>query len=403
MLYAEPTLRTSHMNMKYLVTNFAYGTGPYLRTTELVIAFNNELERRGQARIPVIVPWVYGEKQKAIMLEEFSAHIAAHPGEILLDATLGAILKEIFYSGKEKYEETLRAWVSTVGDVSKRAHDHLSGSFEVENFAGEKQRVNGTDIVLEINRSPRLRYDVAPSYSTTFGYIAEILENTLALPQGVVDVDPWLLKQGVAVADSIEGKQDMNLMAYPATFSWKAGHAPRYDGEVLVPPITDLPRPHTDAMEEGLFVTITGIEGLERLYGEARELGLKLYSNDTAAVEGSTKALPHVIPNPAIKLQFARAGWGSIWLSMFCGTPLVLPAFDPTDDPEIYFNNAAVEGLGIGTIYNGQPLQEILEHGAAVRTASAKVRDVIMKAWGTLNGNEVCARLMADRFLKASS
>lgn len=385
--------------MRYIVTNFAYGTGPYLRITELAIAFNDELERRGHVRIPVIVPWVYGEKQKAIMLEEFGAHIETHPGEILLDAALGAILKEVFYTGKQKYEETLRAWVATVDDVSKRAHEHLSGTFDVVSFSGETQTIDGKDIVLELNRSPRLRYDVAPSYSTTFGYIAEILEETLRAPSGTFDVDPELLKQGVQVADSIEGKQDINLMAYPATFSWKEGHVPRYAGEILVPPITDLPRPNTDVMDEGLFVTITGIEGLERLYSEARDLGLKLYSNDTAAVEGSTKALPHVIPNPAIKLQFARAGWGSIWLSMFCSTPLVIPKFDITDDPEIYWNNLAIEGLGIGTIYHGQPLQEILTKSNAVRAASTRVRDDVMARWGTLNGNQVCARLFADRFL----
>ncbi len=384
---------------RYIVTNFAYGTGPYLRTTELVIAFNNELENRGEARIPVIVPWVYGDKQKAIMLEEFGDHIASHPDEILLDAELGAILKEVFYSGKDKYEETLRAWISSVGDVSRRAHAHLSGTFEAETFTGEKRTIDGKDIILEINRSPRLRYDVAPSYSTTFGYIAEILEKALELPTGTFDVDPELMKQGVAVADSIEGKQDLNLMAYPATFSWEDGYQSRYKGEILVPPITDLPREHSESMNEGLYVTITGIEGLERLYAEARGLGLKLYSNDTKAVEGAEKALPHVIPNPAIALQFARAGWGSIWLSMFCGTPLVIPKFDPTDDPEIYFNNEAVKGLGIGTIYEDQSLEAILKEGAAVRAASKKVCDDIIARWGTLNGNEVCAKLMADRFL----
>ncbi|MBX9907073.1 hypothetical protein K2X96_04235, partial [Patescibacteria group bacterium] len=149
----------------------------------------------------------------------------------------------------------------------------------------------------------------------------------------------------------------------------------------------------------GIFVTITGIEGLERLYAEARALGLKLYSNDTDAVAGSVKALPHVIPNPAIAAQFARAGWGSIWLSMFCGTPLVVPQFDATDDPEIYFNNLAVEGLGIGIVYKGQPLADIIREGAAMRAQSEKISADILGLWGTLNGNDVCARLFADSFL----
>lgn len=380
--------------MKYLVTNFAYGTGPYLRTTELAIAFNDELERRGKARMPVIVPWVYGEKQKRIMLEEF----AGHADEILLDAELGRILKQVFYTGEKKYEETLAAWVGNAERVSQEAREHLSGSFAVASLNGEELMVNGRDIVLELNRSPRVRYDVAPAYSTTFGYIAEILERARGVGREVIDVDSALLAKGVGLADSIEGRQEMNAMACPATFSWSAGCKPRYAGEVLVPPITDLPKPSTEEMAEGLFVTITGIEGLERLYKEARELGLKLYSNDPQSVEGAEKQLPHVVPNKAIKLQFARAGWGSIWLSMFCGTPLVVPAYDPTDDPEIYFNNLAVEGLGIGTVYRGQSLADILARSEAVRAASKKACNDVKARWGTLSGNEVCAALFADRF-----
>lgn len=387
--------------MKYIVTNFAYGTGPYLRTTELAIAFNNELEKRGKARMPVIVPWVYGEKQVRIMREEFGAHIDVHPDELLLDATLGALLKSIFYTGNAAYEESLRFWLLHAEQVSAEAHTHLSGVISIETFAGEKRALSGADIALEINRSPRIRYAVAPSYSTTFGYIADILEQAQIAGNEVIAVDRSLLQQGVLLADSIEGSQVLNCMAYPATFSWNSAssYIPRYAGEILVPPITNLPRPHNEVMEKGIFVTITGIEGLERLYAEARALGLKLYSNDIDAVLGSTKALPHVIPNPAIKLQFARAGWGSIWLSMFCGTPLVVPSFDPTDDPEIYFNNRAVEGLDIGAVYTGQPLEELLAEGKRMRAASKNICEDIMTRWGTLKGNEVCARLFADRFL----
>jgi hypothetical protein len=388
------------MAERYIVTNFAYGTGPYVRTAELAIAFNNELEKRGHARMSVIVPLVYGEKQKRIMLEEFGAHIAAHPDEILLDHELGTLLKSVFYTGERSYEETLRTWISSAEHVSNKAHAHLSGIFEVETFGGERRKVDGRDIVLEINRSPRITYNVAPSYSTTFGYIAEILEKSLSLGRDTIAVDPELFRQGIVLADSIEGTQTLNMMAYPATFSWnQEGYVPRYQGEVLVPPITNLPVPHTESMEEGIFVTITGIEGLERLYAEARALGLKLYSNDTDAVAESVKALPHVIPNPAIAAQFARAGWGSIWLSMFCGTPLVIPQFDPTDDPEIYFNNLAVEGLGIGVVYEGQPLADIIREGTQMRARSEKISADILARWGTLNGNEVCARLFADRFL----
>jgi len=385
---------------KFIVTNFAYGTGPYLRTTELTIALNEELERRGQERLGVVIPWVYGEKQRRIMLEEFAEHDKSYPGELLLDADLGSILKEIFY-GDNTYEEALAKWIEGHDSVSERIRSHLSGSIEVETLDGEKMEVSGSDIVLELNRSPRVLYGVAPTYSTTFGHIAEILEAVEHVGTDKVSVDRELARAGASLADKIERAQGVHAIAYPATFSGEEGYKPRYSNTHLVPPITSLP--HGDIggdMDDGIFVTITGIPGLERLYAEARELGLKLYSNDTEAVQGSEKHLPHVIPNKAILFQFARSGWGSVWLSMFSGTPIVVPDFDPKDDPEIYFNNLMVEKLGIGIIYRGQPLSEILAAREKIQANCVAMRKSIMERWGVLEGNSVCAKLFAEHFLQ---
>src|SRR3989344_6147702 len=129
------------------VTNFAYGTGPYLRTTELVIAFNDVLEARGKKRIPFVIPLVYGEKQKRVMREEFGAHAEQHPEEFLLDERFGAILKSIFY-GDSTYEDALKKWTEHIEGVSSEARNHLKSTFEVETLDGVKKKINGKDIVI---------------------------------------------------------------------------------------------------------------------------------------------------------------------------------------------------------------------------------------------------------------
>ena len=383
----------------YLVTNFAYGTGPYLRTTDLAIAVNNELERNSRPRLHVIIPWVYGEKQKRVMLEEFSAHEAAHPGELLLDAELGAILKSIFY-GDSTYEDALRTWIASVREASQKAHAHLTGTFTVETLGGEKREVDGKGILFELNRSPRLRYDVAPSYFTSFAYIAEILEASQKEPAGKIAVEPALLQAGIEAANWVEKNHVHHYISYPGTFSYSPNYRSRYDGEVLVPPIGPVSKPNNDSIKPGIYVTITGIPGLERLYEDARRLGIKLYSNDTASVSGSVRALPHVIPNRNILFQFARSGWSSVWLSMIVGTPLVVPDFDPKDDPEIYFNNRAVEALGIAVVYRGEPLKKILEQRERVRKASAQLVTSINERWGTLDGTGYVAKRIVEDFTK---
>lgn len=380
---------------RYIVTNFAYGTGPYLRTTELVSALNDELARRGFPRLPAIIPLVYGERQRAVMTEEFATYDRAHPGELLFDQKLGHLLGSVFYANST-YEESLKKWVATADEVSKKIRAHLSREIEVETLSGEKRTVDARRIVCEINRSSRIRFGVAPAFGTTFGYVADILEGALRVGRSVVDVDPELLKKGATLADAVEGAEELHCMAYPATFSWSPDFKDRYGG-VLVPPITSIPKPSVEDLAPGLFVTITGIPGLERLYTEARALGLRLYSNLPESVPGSTKALPHVVANPAIKLQFARSGWGSVWHGMLSDTPIVVPAYDPRDDPEIYFNNRAIEALGIGIVYRGQPLSDVLAQTSAVRKNCAKMRAVILERWGTLSGNEMCAKLIANK------
>ena len=385
--------------MKYIVTNFAYGTGPYLRTTELALAVNDRLESLGHERLGIIVPWVYGEKQKKIMLEEFSDFEIKHPGEILLDPKLGQLLKSIFY-GDNSYEEALSLWVNNYESISDQAHKHFSGDIEVEDLKGDKQIVSGGDIIMEINRAPRIAYNIAPSYYTTFGHISEILKNILSVPQNIIDVDRELVKQAIPIAQKLEQNNKMHFVAEPGTFSYVADRLPLYPTEHSAPPIARPPHPNNDEIKEGIFVTITGIPGLERLYGEAEKLGLKLYSNDTQAVPGSEKLLPHVIPNPKIKLQFARSGWGSVWISQLSETPFVTPDFDAKDDPEIYFNNLCIEKLGLGIIYRGQSLAEIMAEAEKLRPKIQKINQGLMAKFGTYDGNEFCAKFIVNDFLR---
>ena len=62
-----------------------------------------------------------------------------------------------------------------------------------------------------------------------------------------------------------------------------------------------------------------------------------------------------------------------------------------------------IEKLGIGIVYRGQPLQEILDQREKVQKKSAIVQKKIIDRWGTLDGNAVCAKLFVDHFLKTHS
>lgn len=384
--------------MKFIVTNFAYGTGPYLRTTELALAVNNEMEKRGHARFGIIVPLVYGEKQKRIMLEEFDEVNKKYSGEIWLCPKLGQILNRIFY-GNNTYEQALKLWVDNFEELNTEVEKLFSGKIELENLDREKRVANGSDIVMELSRAGRVKYGIKSSYGVTFGHVSEILKNTSDVLEKEIAVDRNLVKEAVKIAEKVESQYKFSCLAYPGTFSFLTNREPA-GREIFVPPTINPPRPNNDPIQDGIFVTITGIPGLERLYKEANELGLKLYSNDPSAVPGGEKLLPSVIPNPKIKLQFARSGWGSIWLSQLAGTPFVCPEFDPLDDPEIYFNNICIEKLGLGIVYRGQSLSDILKEAEKLRPKIQKINQELLDKFGTYNGNEYSAKIIVDDFLK---
>ena len=385
------------LSMKYIVTNFVYGTGPYLRTTELALAINGEMEKRERPRFGIIIPWVYGEKQKRIMLEEFGEINRKFPGEIWLCAELGKILNRIFYDNNT-YEQALGLWIDNFEKLSGEVSKLLAGQIEVESLDGQKQVINGSDIELELSRAGRIKYGIEASYSVTFGNVSEILKNTLDVSEKEIAVDRNLVKEAIKIAEDVESRYKFTCLAYPGTFSFLENREP-VGNKISIPPTIYLPKPNSDPIQEGIFITITGIPGLERLYKEAKDLGLKLYSNDPSTIPGSEKLLPRIIPNPRIKLQFARSGWGSIWLSQLSGTPFVCPEFDPLDDPEIYFNNKCVEKLGLGIVYRGQPLSEILVEAEKLRPKIKKINQDLLDKFGTYNGNEYAAKIIIDDFL----
>ena len=382
---------------KFIVTNFAYGTGPYLRTTELALAINEELELQRQNRFGIIVPWVYGEKQKRIMLEEFSAVNQKYPSEILLCARLGGILKTIFY-GDNTYQQALEIWADKFAEVNSAATNLLKAEIEVEDLDGNKKVVSGGDIVMELSRSGRVKYGLPVCFGVSFGHISEILKNTLGVSQKEIAVDRELVKRVIPLAEEIESQYRFIGLAHPGTFSYLANRWP-YPKEVLIPPTIYPPVPNSNDIVAGIYVTITGIPGLERLYKEAEQLGLKIYSNDPKTVPGSEKLLPHVVSNPKIIFQFARSGWGSVWLSQLSGTPFVAPDFDPKDDPEIYFNNLCVEKLGLGIVYRGQGLAELIDQAEGLKPALKTFNQKLLDQFGTLDGNRYAAKLIVEKLL----
>ncbi len=384
---------------KYIILNFTHGNGPFLRTMELALAINNLFEKRGLKRFGIIVPWVYKTRQKTILQENFKKNIKKHPGEILLDERLGECLGSVFY-GEKTYEESLKSLLKNHESINNKIKSYLSGGLITEDFSGNKVLIDKNNIAMEINRCPVVSFGMTPSYYTSFAFMSEIFERSLG--ESAINIDKEILKKLIPYYSELERKQTICFIAEPATFTYLGERPKRYDKEIYTPPSTNQSLNHRYFfVRSGAYVTVTGITGInKRLFKELNNVGLKVYTNKPGSVQFSKKARPTIVFHKNILLHFARVGWGSAWLSQLTGTPLVALPYDPKDDPEVYFNNICIEKIGLGKVYTGQPIEELLKFRDDYRERVKSINNKLLDKYGTLNGVEYTAEKIVDHFTK---
>ena len=380
---------------KYILLNFAYGYGPFLRTTELALSINDELEKIGYERMGIIVPLAYGEKQKSVMLDAFGDIIRKNSDEIFFDKTLGTLLKSIFY-GEKKYKESLIYYLKNYEALKQKISGYINHP-TIHNYFDKPRKIEKKDITLEVNRCPRVSFGIEPSYYASFAYVSDIVEG--AISHNLKCIDKNIADKIIPIYKSIEDRQKIHFIAEPATFSYLKPRKKKYKDETLTPPNIYQKMEITPKPEKGIYVTVTGIEHLDKIYQEAKNIGLKIYSNKPESIPGAIYATPSILNHDNILLHFARSGWGSIWLSQMTQTPFIAPQHDPYDDPEIYFNNLCIEKLGLGKVHKNQKLDVLLEFDSEYEDNVKKINDGLIKKYGTLNGVEYTAKKIVNDYI----
>lgn len=369
---------------RYLILNFSHGNGPALRTAELACVINDQRESKGLPRLGIIIPWVYRDRQISIFKENFRSYIKKYPNEFIFDKNFEEILRPIFYEW-DSYEAWLPEYLARWRDVEKNVQQYLKNGIEGVNLQGNAVRVPFSKIAAEINRYPIVRLGVRPSYYVSFGYISEILDD--AQREKEIVIKSGLLREAEAVHEEIESAQDLHCIAETATHFYKGARAPRYATEILTPPNANqkLSAPPW-FVKRGVYVSIPGAPGLERIYKNFNTKELALYTHKPTLLPGSRRASPDILRHKNVVLHFGRIGWGSLWLSEQTQTPFIAMPYDPYDDPEVYFNNKSVEASGLGRVWRGESLDELLEWTDTYKKNVEKIRAHHMQKYGTENG-----------------
>ncbi len=352
--------------MRSIVLNPSYGNSPYLRSGEIAL----EVRRLLGEDLMVVMPHIYGENQERIVREQFGADVP-----IVLDREFGEILRRVSFDGVS-YTAFLEHWLATVDVASKTARDYLRATY---------------DIVMEIGRAPFLDLDIHPAFATSWTRTSRILRRAAEEP--AITIDRALIQRAVDRMEQLEGRKDRHFVTMPGTFD--PGEEDIATPLTMRPPTCD-----REDLREGIYVTVSGIPGAASIRSMAERFPGELYASDASKLPGAIQAPPNVLAHPAITWHLARAGWGSIWLSLLAAKPLAVPPYEADEDPEIFFNIRRIQELGIGIVYMGQPLAELLAEAPRMRGRMAELRKILQERFGTLDGIGYAARKIVEDLLQ---
>ncbi|MFA5974905.1 MAG: hypothetical protein WC859_01915 [Elusimicrobiota bacterium] len=379
--------------MNYIIENISYGYGPFLRLTEIAVALNRTLSTWNRPALGIIVPWLYGEKQREIMRQAFATPENQETSRLIfLDADLGRLLNTLLFQGGP-FRDFLSGWSERTASVEAQCRKHLGGPIVLENLHGEKTAIQGPSITMELQRSPLVRFDVAPSYCVTFAHRSEILRRASIETSGTFNIPTDLLRSAQRAFDRVEDAPALHLMTHPGPF-WDDSDAPKTTAShhVDIPLTAFLPEDPFPVEQQGIYVSASGIDRLDRLYPSLSQLGMAIYSNRPDVIPGSRYAPPSALRNKKIVAHLARSGWGALWSSILAGVPLIVPPYDADDDPEIFFNNRCIERLAIGRVYRPDSLAQTLQGLGSLRQNIQALSDKLTKRFGTLDGSRLAAQ-----------
>lgn len=384
--------------MIYIFTNIGPGNGPYIRTIEMGIELIRLLKDELDEDLYILVPWVYGERQRRIIIEEFGDLLKSKPDLILLDKYLGQQFKKVLFDGRD-YNTVMLDLIKSYYGVEKKIHNYLKKKIVPETINGKKVEVKGDNIFLEVSRNPCVATNIKFSYYTSIGYFEKIIRESLKNPG--LNLNNKLLGKILLIAREIESYQHLFFQPEPNCFSYEEKYKPFKNNEIKCPPLFHPPKKNEKDIEEGFYVLVSGIPHLEKIYRFANRINMKMYSSQNIkSLINTQKERPIIIPNENIKFVLARTAWNTIWLSNLANKPLICLDYLKGDSPEIYFNTLSVRKRKLGVIYNEDiDFNALFERSKSLMPETTLYYDKIKEKYGTLDGIEYSCKIIADDFL----
>ncbi len=397
-------------NSPVILVNPAHGNEPYILGTAIAQGVSKKLAEQGLGRAKIVVPLMYGERQKRILIEENpdSANL------IHFDEEFGRILRDITFQNGDfsSHLQQINHHYDDVESMLKGRFSFDAGDFQTRNLASsETQFFSPRNVVATIDTAARVVVEAPNRYFAFPILLTELLGKARDANLGFSDSD----MQGV-ISRMLKVEAGYSQVFIPKInpLSYK------YADDLSKQPaeVNGRTRTYTPAMkreyskelgkvsEPGIYMMFSGTgsnaETTRMLTKTAQDAGLTVYTPPWVDIEGSVHVTPEVLNDVNIKAVFGRGGWGTVWQVQNLALPWIVTPYEAGDDPEIYFNNKTIEALKMGKVLTAadmtsERLTEIINNfSVGTQMINEKIKD----EFGTLDGINFISRAIADDFIQ---
>ena len=392
-----------------ILVNPAHGNEPYILGTAIAKGVSDRLAEQGLGQAKIVVPLMYGERQKRILIEENPDHA----GIIHYDEEFGSLLRDITFQNGD-FSDHLRQIQTHYDDVEALLRNRFA--FNGKDFnarslsSNETQSFSPKNIVATIDTAARVVVEAPQRYFAFPILLTELLKETQKEGLGFSDSDlqrviDRMLRVEAGYSQVFIPKVNPLSYKYSDDLSKQPGFVAGRS-RIYTPPMKrDLEKTHGKIQEPGIYVMFSGTgsntEASKSLVEAATESGLRVYTPPWVDVEGATSVSPDVLTDENIVAVMGRAGWGTGWQVQNLSLPWLVTPYEKGDDPEIYFNNKTIEALKIGKVLTGsdmtpQKLTEIINtFSVGTQALNRRIKD----EYGTLNGIDYISDAIAADFL----
>lgn len=351
-----------------------HGNEPYLISASISTRINDILAANGLRRTSIVLPSLYGERMRKIMLEEFPEH----PDEIYISEELGTILKQTEFS-RAGYQAHLRSVVENQPKTSDDLLNFLSRPFSATSLNGQHKEFLPQYRRLEINAGANVTASEKKNRKTHFFFpvlLSELMEHTSRDPMVRGRFDSATLDRVKRYAEEIEERYLTTQVPYVSTLSAESSYDSK--GKILTPALKSARQSPSVFVKsrKGIYVMASGNEiGREALEDQAKQLskqGYDILSPAWLQLDFGKKEIPDVIFNPDVRAVIGRAGWGIMWMAQVAEKPFIALPHLWFDNPEIHFNIRAIQDYGLGIEFSAE--EKMIEAVQVGKTAAENIR-----------------------------